>query len=61
MGSSIDSIQVTNLVVNTLAMAIKQRRAKRGSTVDADHGVQGQFTSGSFIERIRSAGSMPSF
>ena len=39
VGWSIDSIQDTQLVVNALDMAIKQRRAKRGSIVHADHGV----------------------
>jgi len=59
VGWSIDSAQDTNLVVNALDMAIKQRRVKKGSVVHADHGVQ--FTSWSFTERIRDAGLMPSF
>ena len=59
VGWSIDSVQDTNLVVNALDMAIKQRRVKKGSIVHADHGVQ--FTSWSFTERIRDAGLMPSF
>jgi transposase InsO family protein len=59
VGSSIDSAQDTNLVVNALDMAIKQRRVKKGSIVHADHGTQ--FTSWSFSERIREAGLMPSF
>ena len=59
VGWSIDSAQDTNLVVNALDMAIKQRRVKKGSIVHADHGVQ--FTSWSFTERIRDAGLMPSF
>ena len=42
-------------------MALKQRRVKKGSIVHADHGVQGEFTSWSFTERIRDAGLMPSF
>ena len=59
VGWSIDSVQDSQLVVNALDMAIKQRRVKRGSVVHADHGVQ--FTSWSFTERIRDAGLMPSF
>ena len=59
VGWAIDSCQDTNLVVNALDMAIKQRRIKRGSIVHADHG--SQFTSWSFTERIRDAGLMPSF
>lgn len=59
VGWAIDSCQDTNLVVNALDMAIKQRRTKRGSIVHADHG--SQFTSWSFTERIRDAGLMPSF
>lgn len=59
VGWAIDSCQDTDLVVNALDMAIKQRRIKRGSIVHADHG--SQFTSWSFTERIRDAGLMPSF
>jgi transposase InsO family protein len=59
VGWAIDSCQDTNLVVNALDMAINQRRIKSGSIVHADHG--SQFTSWSFIERIRDAGLMPSF
>jgi transposase InsO family protein len=40
VGWSIDSVQDAQLVVNARGMAIKQRRAKRGSIVHADHGVQ---------------------
>jgi transposase InsO family protein len=40
VGWSIDSVQDTSLVVNALDMAIKQRRAKKGSIVHADHGTQ---------------------
>jgi transposase InsO family protein len=40
-------------------MAIKQRRAKRGSIVPADHGVQ--FTLWAFTDKVRQAGLMPSF
>ena len=59
VGWSIDSIQDSQLVVNALDMAIKQRRTKDGSIVHADHGVQ--FTSWSFTEKVRTAGLMPSF
>ena len=45
--------------MNSLDMAIKQRRVKKGSVVHADDGVQ--FTSWSLTERIRDAGLMPSF
>jgi hypothetical protein len=43
VGWSIDSVQDTSLVVNAPDMAIKQRRAKKGSIVHADHGTQGEF------------------
>jgi putative transposase len=59
VGWSIDSVQDSNLVVNALDMAIKQRQTKKGSIVHADHGVQ--FTSWAFTSRIREAGLMPSF
>jgi putative transposase len=59
VGWSIDTVQDSNLVVNALDMAIKQRKARRGSIVHADHGAQ--FTSWSFTSRIREAGLMPSF
>jgi putative transposase len=59
VGWSIDSVQNSNLVVNALDMAIKNRRPAVGGIVHADHGVQ--FTSWSFGEKIRSAGLMPSF
>ena len=59
VGWSIDTVQDSQLVVNALDMAIKQRRIKGGGIVHADHGVQ--FTSWSFTERIREAGLLPSF
>ena len=59
VGWSIDSAQDTSLVVNALDMAIKQRRVKKGSIVHADY--CSQFTSWSFIKRIRDVGLMPSF
>ncbi len=59
VGWSIDTVQDSQLVVNALDMAIKQRRVRRGGIVHADHGVQ--FTSWSFTERVREAGPMPSF
>ena len=54
MGWSIDSVQDSQLVVNALDMAIKQRKPRPGGVGYADHGVQ--FTSGAFTNRIRSAG-----
>ncbi len=59
IGWSIDSVQNSNLVVNALDMAIKNRRPTPGGVVHADHGAQ--FTSWAFTDRIRSAGLMPSF
>jgi transposase InsO family protein len=59
IGWSIDSVQNSNLVVNALDMAIKNRRPAPGGVVHADHGAQ--FTSWAFTDRIRSAGLMPSF
>jgi putative transposase len=59
VGWSIDSIQNSNLVVNALDMAIKNRDPEPGGVVHADHGTQ--FTSWVFTEKIRSAGLMPSF
>jgi transposase InsO family protein len=52
-------VQNSNLVVNALDMAIKNRRPAPGGVVHADHGAQ--FTSWAFTDRIRSAGLMPSF
>ena len=43
VGWSIDSVQDSQLVVNALDMAIKQRKVRRGGIVHADHGVQGEF------------------
>ena len=59
IGWSIDSVQNSNLVVNALDMAIKNRRPRPGGVVHADHGAQ--FTSWAFTDRIKSAGLMPSF
>jgi putative transposase len=59
VGWSIDSVQNSNLVVNALDMAIKNREPQAGGVVHADHGTQ--FTSWVFTEQIRSAGLMPSF
>jgi putative transposase len=63
VGWSIDSAQDTNLVVNALDMAIKNRQpgagAGAGGIVHADHGVQ--FTAWAFTHKIRSSGLMPSF
>lgn len=59
VGWSIDSRQDTDLVINALDMAIRNRRPEPGGVVHADHGVQ--FTSWAFGNKIRSAGLMPSF
>ena len=59
VGWSIDSVQDSQLVVNALDMAIKQRKPRPGGVVHADHGVQ--FTSWAFTNKTRSAGLMPSF
>ena len=59
VGWSIDSVANSNLVVNALDMAIKNRRPPAGGIVHADHGAQ--FTSWSFTNRIREAGLLPSF
>ena len=40
IGWSIDSVQNSNLVVNALDMAIKNRRPEPGGVVHADHGTQ---------------------
>jgi len=59
VGWSIDTIQNSNLVVNALDMAIKNRHPEPGGVVHADHGAQ--FTSWAFTDRVRKAGLMPSF
>jgi transposase InsO family protein len=59
IGWSIDTVQDSNLVVNALDMAIKNRNPSPGVVVHADHGVQ--FTSWAFTNRIKEAGLMPSF
>ncbi len=59
VGWSIDTVQDSNLVVNALDMAIKNRNPPAGGIVHADHGVQ--FTSWAFTHKIRTAGLMPSF
>lgn len=43
IGWSIESVQNSNLVVNALNVAIKNRRPVPGGVVHADHGVQGEF------------------
>ena len=53
VGWSIDSVQDSQLVVNALDMAIKQRKPR---PVEPR-----QFTSWAFTNKIRSAGLMPSF
>ena len=52
MGWSIDNAQDSNLVVNALDMAIKNRQPAAGGIVHADHGVQ--FTSWAFTTRVES-------
>lgn len=59
VGWSIDTVQDSTLVVNALDMAIRQRTARKGGIVHADHGVQ--FTSWAFTDKVRKAGLMPSF
>ena len=59
VGWSIDTVQNSNLVVNALDMALKNRQPAPGGVVHADHGVQ--FTSWAFTNKIREAGRMPSF
>ena len=59
VGWSIDTVQNSNLVVNALDMAIKNRNPAQGGVVHADHGAQ--FTSWAFTNKIREAGLMPSF
>ena len=59
VGWSIDTTQDSNLVVNALDMAIRNRNPPAGGIVHADHGVQ--FTSWAFTNKIRAAGLMPSF
>ncbi len=59
VGWSIDTVQNSNLVVNALDMALKNRKPVPGGVVHADHGVQ--FTSWAFTNKIREAGLMPSF
>ena len=59
VGWSIDNAQDSNLVVNALDMAIKNRQPVAGGIVHADHGVQ--FTSWAFTNKIRASGLMPSF
>ena len=54
VGWPIDSAQDSNLVVNALDMAIKNRRPGPGGIVHADHGVQ--FTSWAFTNKIRASG-----
>jgi putative transposase len=43
VGWSIDSRQDSTLVINSLDMAIRNRRPELGGIVHADHGVQGEF------------------
>jgi putative transposase len=59
IGWSIDTVQDSNLVVNALDMAIKNRNPAPGGVVHVDHGAQ--FTSWAFTNRIKEAGLMPSF
>ena len=59
VGWSIDNAQDSNLVVNALDMAVRNRQSAAGAIVHADHGVQ--FTSWAFTNKIRASGLMPSF
>lgn len=51
MGWSIDNAQDSNLVVNALDMAIKNRQPAAGRIIHADHGVQ--FISWAVTNKIR--------
>jgi transposase InsO family protein len=55
---SIDTVQDSQSVVNTLDMAISLPTVRSGGIVHADHGVQ--FTSWIFSEKGRPAGVIPS-
>lgn len=59
VGWWMDSKADATLVVNALAMAIRNRRPSPGGIVHADHGTQ--FTSWVFGNKIRAAGLVPSF
>jgi putative transposase len=59
IGWSIDTVHNSNLVVNALDMAIKNRNPSPGGVVHANHGVQ--LTSWAFTNRIKEAGLTPSF
>jgi len=59
VGWSINSVQDSQLVVNALYMATKQRKLRPRGVVHADHGVQ--FTSWALRNEICSPGLMPSF
>ena len=59
VGWSIDTVQNSNLVVNALDMAIKNRNPSPDGVVHADHGAQ--FTSWTLTNRIKEAGLAPSF
>jgi len=61
IGWLIDTVQDSQLVINSLDMAISRRTARAGGIVHTDHGVQGQFTSWAFTEKVRAAQLMPSF
>ena len=57
VGWSIDSSQTSNLVVNTLGMAIENRQAE-GVVIHSDHGTQ--YTSWAFTRRALDSGLVPS-
>ena len=59
VGWSIDNAQDSNLVVNALYIAIKNRQRAAGGIAHADHGVQ--YPSWAFTNKIRASGLMPSF
>ena len=58
VGWSIDNNQNSNLVVNALEMAIKNRKPFAETVIHSDHGVQ--FTSWAFSQRIKEANLLPS-
>lgn len=57
-GWPIDTVQNSNLVVNALDMALKNRKPAPGGVVHADDGVH--FTCWALTNKVREAGLMPS-
>ncbi len=58
VGWAIDSAQRADLAASALGMAIDSRSPAAGGIIHGDHGTQ--FTSGTFTERARKAGLLPS-